>query len=215
VSPPPTTTRGWLRRRERVSHQPGSRARSCLWPDAAHSTWRLARRNGVATIVAGLAAPVRGHPTFDLVTAVPPYVPTDGDPDWSRRTRNAANLAAPMGVPMALTSSPGHRYSRASSMPRRLAAHRDRRGSRPVARPNACQIVGGHWTPAARRPYRRKRQPAFWLMRGISPRWLSGLPRLPSHGRGVRATAKPRFLPAPVRGRPVFRFAVPRWRRRR
>jgi release factor glutamine methyltransferase len=34
-----------------------------------------ARRNGVAVIVADLAAPVRGR--FDVVTAVPPYVPTD------------------------------------------------------------------------------------------------------------------------------------------
>ncbi|MEP6624212.1 MAG: HemK/PrmC family methyltransferase [Acidimicrobiia bacterium] len=35
-----------------------------------------ARRNGVATLVADLAAPVADHRPFDLVTAVAPYVPT-------------------------------------------------------------------------------------------------------------------------------------------
>jgi release factor glutamine methyltransferase len=37
-------------------------------------TASFARRNGVPVIVADLAAPVRGR--FDVVTAVPPYVPT-------------------------------------------------------------------------------------------------------------------------------------------
>ncbi len=41
--------------------------------DPVAASW--ARRNGVAALVADLAAPVRGR--FDLVTAVPPYVPTD------------------------------------------------------------------------------------------------------------------------------------------
>lgn len=36
-----------------------------------------ARRNGVLAIAADLAASLRGHGTFDLVTAVAPYVPTD------------------------------------------------------------------------------------------------------------------------------------------
>jgi release factor glutamine methyltransferase len=36
----------------------------------------FARRNGVPTVVADLAAPVRGDGGFDLVTAVAPYVPT-------------------------------------------------------------------------------------------------------------------------------------------
>jgi release factor glutamine methyltransferase len=35
-----------------------------------------ARRNGVPTLVADLAGPVRGSSAFDLVTAVAPYVPT-------------------------------------------------------------------------------------------------------------------------------------------
>jgi release factor glutamine methyltransferase len=35
-----------------------------------------ARRNGVPTAVADLAAPLHGHEGFDLVTAVAPYVPT-------------------------------------------------------------------------------------------------------------------------------------------
>ncbi len=36
-----------------------------------------AHRNGVPVVVADLAAPVHGDGTFDLVTAVAPYVPTD------------------------------------------------------------------------------------------------------------------------------------------
>ena len=35
-----------------------------------------ARRNGVATVVADLAEPISGVGVFDVVTAVPPYVPT-------------------------------------------------------------------------------------------------------------------------------------------
>jgi release factor glutamine methyltransferase len=35
-----------------------------------------ARRNGVPSVVAELAEPLRGHEGFDLVTAVAPYVPT-------------------------------------------------------------------------------------------------------------------------------------------
>lgn len=35
-----------------------------------------ARRNGVRALVADLAAPLRGHPPVDVVTAVAPYVPT-------------------------------------------------------------------------------------------------------------------------------------------
>lgn len=35
-----------------------------------------ARRNGVPTVVGDLAAPLSSHEGFDLVTAVPPYVPT-------------------------------------------------------------------------------------------------------------------------------------------
>jgi len=41
--------------------------------DPLAASW--ARRNGVASMVADLAAPVRGR--FDVITAVPPYVPTD------------------------------------------------------------------------------------------------------------------------------------------
>jgi release factor glutamine methyltransferase len=37
---------------------------------------RCARRNGVPTLVADLDAPLRPRPTFDVVTAVAPYVPT-------------------------------------------------------------------------------------------------------------------------------------------
>ncbi len=36
-----------------------------------------ARRNGVLTVVADAAEPIRGDATFDIVTAVTPYVPTD------------------------------------------------------------------------------------------------------------------------------------------
>jgi release factor glutamine methyltransferase len=37
---------------------------------------RCARANGVPTVVADLASPLRARPSFDVVTAVPPYVPT-------------------------------------------------------------------------------------------------------------------------------------------
>src|SRR5437588_12916240 len=37
---------------------------------------RCARRNGVPTVVGDLGSPLRGDGTFDVVTAVAPYVPT-------------------------------------------------------------------------------------------------------------------------------------------
>lgn len=45
--------------------------------DVDHRAAACARRNGVATLVGDLADAVRGHHVFDVVTAVPPYVPTD------------------------------------------------------------------------------------------------------------------------------------------
>jgi len=44
--------------------------------DRDEAAARCARRNGVATVVGDLAAPVGGDGTWDLVTAVAPYVPS-------------------------------------------------------------------------------------------------------------------------------------------
>ena len=103
--------------------------------DPVAASW--AHRNGVAAVVADLAAPVRGR--FDVVTAVPPYVPTGGI-RLLPRTSCASSPTAPSTVaPTALTWPGTSHRGGAPAAPGWLGGHRARRrpGRHAAPRPRA------------------------------------------------------------------------------
>ena len=120
----------------------------------------FARRNGVAALVADLAAPVRGR--FDVVTAVPPYVPTDAvrllPPDVVRHEPRRALDGGADG----LARRPTRRHrGGAAAAPRRLAGDRARRrpGRRAAPRPRARLRRRRAVARRRRRPPRPRRPP--------------------------------------------------------